>query len=76
MYSLGVFYHGSLTIYIEILLLLLTDRVPYVGRYYGLVIELQNVPSKTANNFSVLVRRPVKFGMDNDYRLPYRISLA
>ena len=26
-----------------------------------------------ANNFSVLVSRPVKFGMDNDYRLPYRI---
>ena len=26
-----------------------------------------------ANNFSVLVSRPVKFGMD-DYRLPYRIT--
>ena len=44
-----------------------------VGRYYGLALELQNVPSKTANIFSVLVRRPVKFGMDNNYRLPYRI---
>ena len=44
------------------------------GRCYGLALELQNVPSKTANNFSVLVRRPVKFGMDNDYRLPYRIT--
>ena len=27
-----------------------------------------------ANNFSVLVPRPVKFGMDNDYRLPYGIT--
>ena len=42
-------------------------------RHYGLALELQNVPSKTANNFSVLVCRPVKFDMDNDYRLPYRI---
>ena len=32
------------------------------------------MPSKTANNFSVLVRRPVKFGMDNEYRLPYTIT--
>ena len=42
-----------------------------MGRYYGLALELQNVPSK---NFSVLVHRPVKFGMDNDYRLLYRIT--
>ena len=27
-----------------------------------------------ANNFSVFVRRPVKFGMDKDYRLPYSIT--
>ena len=52
----------------------LTDRAAAVSRYYGLALELQNVPSKTANNFSVLVCRPVKFGMDNDYRLPYRIT--
>ena len=29
-----------------------------VGRYYGLALELQTVPSKIANNFSVLVGRP------------------
>ena len=45
-----------------------------VSRYYGLALQLQNVPSKTANNFSILVCRPVKFGMDNDYRLPHRIT--
>ena len=37
----------------------LTDRAAAVGRYYGLALELQNVPSKKANNFSVLVHRPV-----------------
>ena len=52
----------------------LTDRAAAVGRYYGLALELQNVSSKTANNSSVLVSRPVKFGMDNDYRLLYRIT--
>ena len=52
----------------------LTDRAAAVGRYYGLALKLQNVPSETANNFSVLVHRPVKVGMDNDYRLLCRIT--
>ena len=28
----------------------LTDGAAAVGRYYGLALELQNVPSKTVNN--------------------------
>ena len=32
----------------------LTDRVAAVGRCYGVALELQKVPSKAANNFSIL----------------------
>ena len=40
---------------------------------YGLALELQNLPSKKANNFNILNHRPAKVGMDNDYGLLYRI---
>ena len=52
----------------------LNDQAAVVGRCYGLALELKNVPSKTANNLSVLNHRPVKFDMDNDYKLLYRIT--
>ena len=52
----------------------LTDQVAAVGRYYGLALELQNVPSKTTNNFNILNHRQAEFGMGNDYGLLYRIT--
>ena len=45
----------------------LTDRVAAVGRCYVLALELQKVPSKTANKFSILNHRWAKFGMGNGY---------
>ena len=54
----------------------LTGRVAAVGRCYGLALELQNMPSKTANNFNILnhSHRPAKFDVGNDYGLLYRIT--
>ena len=51
----------------------LTDRVAAVSRCYGVALESQKVPSKAANSFSILNHEQAKFGMDNDYRLLYRI---
>ena len=44
-----------------------------VGWCYGLAIELQVVPSKTANKSNILKYRPAKFGMGNDYGLLYKV---
>ena len=52
----------------------LTGQVVAVGRCYGLALELQNVPSEMASNFSVLNHRLAKFGIGNDYGLFHRIT--
>ena len=52
----------------------LTCRVETVGRYYGLAIELQAMPTKMANNFNILNRRPAKFGIGNVYGLLYKVT--
>ena len=36
-------------------------------------IELQAMPSKTANNFNILNCRPAKFGIGNVYGLLYKV---
>ena len=52
----------------------LSTLVAALGRCYGLALELQKMPFKTANNFSIFNHRPPKFGMGNDYGLLYRIT--
>ena len=47
----------------------LTGQVAVVGSCYGLALELQEVPSKTANNCNILNHR-----LGNDYKLLYRIT--